>query len=110
MRQLRGKRHRESKALKSNLVAEEIRDVAKKVLGDAGQCLVDSMPPWIPSLDHLPVIEHMLCEAYKCSHPEGRAYDYDASQGMGETYRSLLERLRMTQEDHRAARLPRSNI
>ena len=40
----------------ADLVTREIRDVATKILGDAGARLVDNMPPWISLYSHLQLI------------------------------------------------------
>ena len=40
----------------ADLVTREIRDVATKILGDAGARLVDNMPPWISLYSRLQLI------------------------------------------------------
>ena len=52
---------------------ELVRQTAVKCLGRAsGEWLLDQPLPGIRNHSHLQVIEHMLCEAFKVTHPEER--------------------------------------
>ena len=64
---------------------------AVELLGQAGADLVNNLPPGLESYRHLQLVEHMLCEMWKISHPETRSFDHDPAAGFGDRYKRCVE-------------------